>query len=296
MASSGGSLGGLIIPIFIAYFLRHDGFTQTVIFLACAWIQSCVVGVILKPPPLSKCVARVPDDVTMINSSDQEMTPSFKTSESRKPDKYKNLWEDVLDEDNIEGSVDREESDEKNNDWKIVNKIRRSRYSFLGNCQIVMYYLALCLSSTAYFNWFLFLPSYTLENGLTKSETSMCLALASISEGVIRPIIGIFLTKRNCPRDKPLTVSICSIVAGLSTFAVSLYIKPYVIYAYGVVFGSVSGLFLSLSAPMMADHVRPEQLGSMTGLFGVFVASGVGIGSPILGKYNNISNNFPCIS
>ena len=255
LAASGGSFGGLIVPLFITYFVTFQGYTQCVILLAGVWMHSCLSGVILRPPPVQTSSIIVEKDKNEVVKIIQHKSNT---------------------------QLDDEHSLEENHPLNAQGS-NTGRLGFLRKPQVLRYLLALALSSVGYLNWFLFMPSFILEQGLTKADASLCVALASLTEGITRPIVGTILNRRNKVRDKPLVVAVCCLVAGLSTMGFSFYTTMWSMVVYSILFGCTAGLFLTLTTPMMADHTPPQQIGALAGMYGICSTFG-GFMSPLFGK------------
>ena len=283
LSTTGSSLGGLVMPVFVAYLLEYHGYTQTLIIIAGLWLHGCVAGVILRTPP-------VPPNPAPSPTSDAKQIPTDEVRYDAKAEDSDTEHEkdaeqhDVEENHSVEIKTNSGEGDQTTPD-NATNPSSLGRYSFFRNPQVVRYLLASFLVSMAYFNWFIYLPLFTRQVGLTTTQTSLCISLSSLTDGIVRPIVGAILTKRNHPPDKPLVCAIFCFLAGLLTLAICLASSTWVFLVYGAVYGAVDGIFMGLSVPMMADHIPLSQIGTLAGIFGMSLALGVGVGTPLLGKY-----------
>ena len=289
LSFSGSSLGGLVMPILIAYLLQRVGYTQTVVIVAGFWLHGCLAGVVLRPAPVftDKVPAAEVLSETKEDIVDDAACEKGGTS----------VEADNTDDETAETPFSVEfEGGEKEGATaqKSSNEGRLGRYSFFKNLQVVRYLLCVVLGSMAYYNWFLFFPLFTSQAGLSTTQTSLCISVSSVTDGVMRPVVGAILSKRNNPPDKPLVTCLCCFLASICTLAVSFTADFWFCLLYGVLFGFVSGIFISLSVPMMADHTPLQQMGSLSGIFTMSIASGLGIGSPIIGEDTIIFSHQIC--
>ena len=274
LSSTGSSLGGLVMPVFMAYLLQWHGYTQTLIIIAGLWLHGCLVGVILRTPP-------VPPNPGPNVTSDEIQTPTEEIRYDAKTEHSDAEQQNVEEKHSVEFKNNSRKNDQPTPD----NASSLCRYSFLRNPQVVRYLLAAFLGALAYFNWFIYLPLFTRHVGLTTTQTSLCISLSSLADGIVRPIVGAILTKKNHPPDKPLVCAIFCFLAGLLTLAICLASSTWVFLIYGAVNGAVDGIFMGLSVPMMADHIHLTQIGTLAGIYAMSIALGVGIGTPLIGKF-----------
>ena len=301
LSSSGSSLGGLVMPVFIAYLLESHGYTQTLIIVAGLWLHGCLAGVILRTPPIPPHPGpSLKSDAKQIPTEEHEEVGYYTKTEGADGDHKKDEEQQYVEDNELQDVEDAEQHNmpdklsvefennnletghTKHNNANNVNAL--GRYSFFRNPQVVRYLLASFLVSMAYFNWFIYLPLFTRQVGLTTTQTSLCISLSSLTDGIVRPVVGAILTKRNHPPDKPLISAIFCFLSGVLTLAICIASSPWVFLVYGAVYGAVDGIFMGISVPMMADHIHLSQIGSLAGVFGMAMALGVGIGTPLIGK------------
>ena len=277
LAMSGGSAGGLVMPFLMTYLLDHGGYVQANVILAGFWIHGCITAIIMvkrRDHPLlaSPHSESDPEKMPIINKNgNNEVTTSYHTQSSN---------------DTIVTSG--ESTGQKRNNClsTLHSKYVQFRlyYGFLKSKQFLLNWLTIGISSLAYMNLFMFLPSFVKEMGLTNYHASLCVAIMSITEGILHPIFGVMISRRSSFVIIPLILSICTTVASLSTLAASFLLDNWTaIIIYGLMFGFCGSLPIALAGPTIYEYIPLDKLGTVAGLINIPMLL-AGLFTPILGE------------
>lgn len=147
-----------------------------------------------------------------------------------------------------------------------------------------------CTNAISYTNFVILLPSYALNLGFDKDSGALLLSIVSALDLVGR-IGGSALS------DLPIIPKEWYFIGGLLISGISLTIMPFfesygVISAYCALFGLASGVYVGVTAVIMADLLGTERIQSSYGI-SLFV-NGIAqlIGPPICGVWYENTKSF----
>lgn len=169
----------------------------------------------------------------------------------------------------------------------------KKRFFDLSIMKDPVYLIILISNSTnaiSYTNFIILLPSYAQSLGFDKTKGALLLSVVSALDLVGR-IGGSALS------DVPLCPKEWYFIGGLLVSGISLAVMPFaqnytIICVYCAVFGLASGVYVGITAVIMADMLGTERLESSYGI-SLFVNGVLQlIGPPLCGVWFEITNSF----
>ena len=279
LAMSGGCAGGLVMPFLVTYLLDNAGYVETNVIIAGIWLHGCISTVIMitqkKHPFLElKPSESDPEKIPMLAGDVESTSTNLRHSQSN------GTFVTAAESTSLYPKNDTQYLSTLKS--KYVKFIKQ--YSFLMSKQFLLNWLAMTFSNVAYMNLFLFLPSFVYEMGLNNYDTSLWVAITSITEACVHPIFGVMISRRHSFVVIPLILAICTAMAFLSTLAASFLLDNLAaIIIYGLLYGCCGSLSIALAGPTIYEYVPVSKLGTVAGLLALQGLLG-GILNPLFGK------------
>ncbi|KAI9490258.1 major facilitator superfamily domain-containing protein [Zychaea mexicana] len=155
------------------------------------------------------------------------------------------------------------------------------KLSILKDANLIIWCFSALLQSMALYIPYLFLPSYATYLGLSETQGSLLLSVASGASFVGRIITGVIADRIGC-----VNVNIvCTTIAGIATFTVWTFAYSFEsLVGYAILIGSFGGTFYALFGPITVAILGMEQyalgfswvlLATCPGVLGSTIASAI---------------------
>ena len=121
------------------------------------------------------------------------------------------------------------------------------------------------------------------NGGSSKFLASLTVSIAAGFEVLSRILVALFLDRRHVQKHFVLFVNFILVsLSGLLTF---LSCTSDYLIAHAVVIGLFGLNFTPIAMSIIADCVKPEQLGSAVGMYILALGTGLGAVYPVLGRF-----------
>ena len=166
--------------------------------------------------------------------------------------------------------------------WHLVQFTVKDYWMFLKNAAMLRIVLAIMFGGIAYFSQIFLLPPLSEELGISRLRGAFLVSLVGIAETISRIPLGFICDKPFM--NKPLLVSVLSIVSCTLGMVLSFVPLWGVLVAYACLIGILGGTILPLAMPMLSDVVPTARIGAAAGLFLWAMGMAYAVGPPVLGK------------
>lgn len=164
----------------------------------------------------------------------------------------------------------------------------------MRNERFTAFNIGIMVFTLAFQSGMVFFPPYALQIGATEYEAAYTITIIGLADFVGRIFVGILFDRKTIA---PLRVHIYT---GLMISLGVLFIGTPNVTTYAqlcvicVIFGILTGMFISQKSVIIIDFVGAEHLPQAFGILLFFQGLGVFIGPPLAGKW--FTDNYPqCI-
>ena len=302
----GASLGAVVFPVVFTLLTEEYSIRGTFLLLSGIWLNCCVIGALLRPVPSNTQVpapaVRTCSTLSLRQTykdsqtchTEKEISQSFEIDAGECPDKMSAVTEDHSQSRSLPERKDSKEDVPQNNTGteNLTNSRHFTYWNLLCTIKFVRTLcLTFCGGFAAYGSTFI-LPALAIEWGSSKFLASLTVSIAAGFEVSSRFLVALFLDRKYVQKHCLLFVNfILAFLSGTVAFLTST--SDYLI-AHAIVIGMFGLNFTPIVVPIIADCVKPEQLGSAVGLYILALGGGVGAAYPVLGKGSTFPNYFTC--